>query len=410
MKSIARITISLVIVIGLCWTCRVITAYLEVNPPPVEEEARPDWSPNGQQLAYTCALDGPTEGWSYLSTFVNGSPPSPDISWLEYRPEATNICIIDIDGHNHKRLTHKLDSERDPVWSPDGSQIAYVSRTGLYVMDADGQNQRQLVSGTIATGLFAASPKVSWSLDGSQLLFSACLDDSIFNVYLVDVDDGALKNLTPDSDRNNVAPSWTANQNKIFFLSSPLISSLYACELDTRTYQMKLINVDGSAEQLIYRELFYASVDVSDNGQIAFVSDLVSKTSTAYVSNSNTTLGLYWINAYGNEPVEIKTISEPIVPSWSPTGRYLMYYENRAKIFDTQTGQIRQLPDMTPSLEPGQGFSSEFRIDHDVVWSPTGRYIAATGVLKMIDPRMASSLLGKIIFTLLIFKKIQHAN
>lgn len=384
MKVITRISIGLVVLIGLWWACRAIIAYLDANPPPVEEESRPDWSPNGQQLAYTCALDGPTEGWTYLDRIVDIiNPPSPDISWMEYSPGATNICIIDIDGHNHKRLTDQLDGERDPVWSPDGTQIAYLSRTGLYVMDADGQNQRRLVSGTIASDPFAAYSKVSWSVDGSQLLFSACLDTSNFNIYLVNVDDGSLKNLTPTSDRNNVAPRWIANQSQVFFLSSPRTALSYHCELDTRTYQMKIINVNGSAEQMIYRELFYQSVAISDNGQIAFVSDLVSKTSAEYAYNFDTALGLYWLNVGSNEPVEITTFSEPSVPSWSPAGRYLMFYENKVKIFDTQTGQIRQLPEMIPSLEPGQGFSAEFTIDNDAVWSPTGRHIATTGVLTI---------------------------
>ncbi|MCH8349239.1 MAG: PD40 domain-containing protein, partial [Chloroflexi bacterium] len=50
------------------------------------------------------------------------------------------------------RLTSKPARHGEPVWSPDGSQIAFVSaRDGnheIYVMNADGSGQTRLTNNT----------------------------------------------------------------------------------------------------------------------------------------------------------------------------------------------------------------------------------------------------------------------
>jgi Tol biopolymer transport system component len=47
-----------------------------------------------------------------------------------------------------KKLTDNIDNNINPVWSPDGRQIAYVSDAGnnkdIYIMDADGSNLHRL--------------------------------------------------------------------------------------------------------------------------------------------------------------------------------------------------------------------------------------------------------------------------
>ena len=55
---------------------------------------------------------------------------------------------MDTDGQNQARLTVNKANDTNPVWSPDGKKIAFMSdRDGLeqiYVMDADGKNQIKL--------------------------------------------------------------------------------------------------------------------------------------------------------------------------------------------------------------------------------------------------------------------------
>ncbi len=60
---------------------------------------------------------------------------------------ATDLFVMNIDGTGVRRLTTHPDSETSPTWSPNGSQIAFVSdRTGkpqLYLMSADGPGREE---------------------------------------------------------------------------------------------------------------------------------------------------------------------------------------------------------------------------------------------------------------------------
>ena len=83
-----------------------------------------------------------------------------------------------------------------PVWSPDGTELSFATKAGLFVMSADGGDARLLypssdpVSGPITP---------SWSPDGSSLAFldptklagSGGVHDSRFTVVVVDHTSGA---------------------------------------------------------------------------------------------------------------------------------------------------------------------------------------------------------------------------
>ncbi|MFO8064487.1 MAG: TolB family protein [Spirochaetota bacterium] len=73
----------------------------------------------------------------------------------------------------------------DPVYSPDGSQIAFVATHDgdpeLYVADADGSNVRKLTDNESVD----ASP--SWAPDGSHIIFVSDRDGE-FEIYTIQPD------------------------------------------------------------------------------------------------------------------------------------------------------------------------------------------------------------------------------
>src|SRR5260221_4279246 len=60
------------------------------------------------------------------------------------------ICAIKMGEMSESCLTD-LGNNGSPSWSPDGQQIAFASNrdgnNGIFVMDANGQNQRRLTDG-----------------------------------------------------------------------------------------------------------------------------------------------------------------------------------------------------------------------------------------------------------------------
>lgn len=159
------------------------------------------------------------------------------------------IFTMNADGSNIRQLTDEERSSRSPAWSPDGSQIAFAtardvpdSFTALWVMEADGSDERPLVRNP-QTGrpMFGGQP--AWSPDGTKLAFDQCIDCELFKrnheVFLADLLTGTIDTLIqhPAADGGAV---WSPDGTRLLF------SSNRAC-LDTLFCgDLYAISVDGT--------------------------------------------------------------------------------------------------------------------------------------------------------------------
>jgi len=118
----------------------------------------PAWSPDGAWVAYTRKLPGSRTAWEF-------QPQRPDTDHYnrDYKPEkargGTEIVLMNPFTGEQRQLTHN----DPPLWdfrasfSPDGQQIVFsrVAVGGaceIWVMDADGGNQRPLTRGIAGLG------------------------------------------------------------------------------------------------------------------------------------------------------------------------------------------------------------------------------------------------------------------
>jgi len=103
------------------------------------------------------------------------------IAFNSERAGNTDIYIMNADGNDQRRLTDDPAYDAWPSWSPDGSQIAFVStRNGnpdIFIMDADGSNLRQLTDHP-ANDIWPA-----WSLDGTRIAFPSRQRASTWSPY-----------------------------------------------------------------------------------------------------------------------------------------------------------------------------------------------------------------------------------
>jgi Tol biopolymer transport system component len=119
--------------------------------------------PSGDEEVYVMNADGTNvRRLTDNADFDSAAAWSPDGRWLAFErapgetltpgtePQEKDIYVTRPDGSDVHRLTDSPGLDEGPVWSPDGTEIAFSSaRDGqqeIYVMNADGSEQRRLTS------------------------------------------------------------------------------------------------------------------------------------------------------------------------------------------------------------------------------------------------------------------------
>ena len=183
---------------------------------------------DGNNEIYVMDGDGRNQRRITVNSARDGLPAwSPDGKKIAFGSNRNNvnkdhmqIWVIDADGKNPIRLTDGL-VDANPDWSPDGKTIAYDARRNqddlnpsprvIYVMDADGNNNRQLVEEP------GWSTHPSWSPDGKRIAFVSDRHAQIDQIYVMDADGQNQRRITDDLE-NKRMPSWSNDGRHIAYV------------------------------------------------------------------------------------------------------------------------------------------------------------------------------------------------
>ncbi|NPV08801.1 MAG: tetratricopeptide repeat protein [Anaerolineae bacterium] len=139
---------------------------------------------------------------------------SPDGKWQLYVARGNNriaqIWVQElVNGSatgNNKQLTSLDNVCYDPVWSPDGWHVAFVSEhTGsddIWTMTADGQNVTQLTKND-----WEWEKHPSWSPDGQQIVYWSNKDTGHQQIWIMNADGSDQRNLS-NNEYNDWNPIW----------------------------------------------------------------------------------------------------------------------------------------------------------------------------------------------------------
>ena len=138
---------------------------------------------------------------------------SPDGTRVAYYSDASGdreVYVCDANGTNQTKLTNSPGVDEDPEWSPDGKQIVFRSERGggsnLYVMNVDGNGLTALTTGK------SKKTVPRWSPDGSKLLYVTNAHWPGWDVEMLDLKSQNISVMTNDI-RTSCHAAWRPDQS-----------------------------------------------------------------------------------------------------------------------------------------------------------------------------------------------------
>jgi Tol biopolymer transport system component len=284
-----------------------------------------------------------------------------------------------------------------PVWSHDGTRLAWIYHGKLWTIRADGTGDRQLARG-------ASLP--SWSTDDARLVFERTEAQGKHGVYRVDATGSGLKRLT-----SGMSPAWSPDGTKIAFVRG---KDVYVVAPDG-TGETKLTTTERATAGPLSWSPDSTRIAVSRGGDIYSVrADGTGETrltvspdaedqpawspsgaKIAYVDESNSSPGIKVMNVDGSGATRLTSPNATYLadgsPAWSPDSSRLAFARDAALWLVNADGAGVRLVAAGDQLK--QYASPQ--------WAPDGSSIAAGDETRLwlpFDPgiRLVSSVDGKV--------------
>ncbi|MGZ4365776.1 MAG: TolB family protein [Gaiellaceae bacterium] len=257
------------------------------HPPKGSGDARPTWSPDHRLIAF--------ERWVRLG--------------VDERGEGTgrgDLMVMTADGRSVRRLIADARGAGPwggPLWSPDGTRIAFEKKGRIWTIKPDGTEARALAVGECP----------AWSPEGRQIAFNRFTGDRS-EYFVMDASGRNQRRLVPAFTGDTYwRLSWSPIGRQIAFLGSPVVG------VDVSLY---LVDAAGTHLRKLARGL--SSKDTS-------TAEWSPDGSKLLIERGGRQDSAFVLNAAGGGLRRVATGTD--TPEWSPDGRNIVFVKANGNLF-----------------------------------------------------------------------------
>jgi Tol biopolymer transport system component len=274
------------------------------------------------------------------------------------------LYSVNADGTDLQQLTHVSSPSlaSNPVWSPDGTEIAYTLRISdtdsadMWVANADGSDAHAIAQGMHVHGL-------TWSPDGTKIAFSGAKPETANRIWIVRTDGYNAHTLTlceePECLEDS-SPAWSPDGRTVAYVRRSGAGAV-------APYSIFLMPTDRDAD--------LATIPLDD---ATYATDLVwspDGSTLAFTMTRGAETGIFTIAGDGSGLRHLDAPPSAQAPAWSPYGGRIAFQgyapgtvRDTLYTMDADGSRVRQIsglpreaisptwtvsPSMTPTPSPG---------------------------------------------------------